>query len=598
MEDLTVKEQKTGWSKTYNLDTSTTTQLQFKQLISQDSNIDVQDIRVLCGGKFLKDDTVTLQASNVKSSTKILILRRPTEDNNASTTSSSSQPITTPIQQEEQKIKRLQRIRRAAEEMARREGGGTSRNERYHMVLENQNGEKVRLPRDQTQRLMTGMCMQKIGQSFMKKKEYRDALDCFEMADEEWRLVDPQIMSTVDNYANLNIDLVWTMYQMKDLGALNAAKSRLTIAQQILERAHGKNQERLLQIRNGFSPELILYARLHLLQAIVAYHDNNYREAQQLLWKSEFELKNLVLEPHLVDGLIQMGFSEQESKEALRASRKNVENSINFILQQREIKEKRRQEDRKRREERREQLRIGVTSDGSLVNIQTLNQLTKMGYDRDLVIEALKLTNNHEDNTQFLLLNQKDMLEGCAEKTIWKRLTDITKLTELLNMGFDLHLCHFALKKTNNVLDQAVNLLIEGRVNPQTLQTNLHDPRTVDDDIYGDTEMTESQQEESDEQQQEEQQQQQTDDSATSPDEDQEENNNLAQQQQRQEANERLKQLLEQRRKQQQQEDEMEELIYKEIVLNMENADFDPDDDLSNELSILTQYLSKFTTSK
>jgi fructose-1,6-bisphosphatase/inositol monophosphatase family enzyme len=104
----------------------------------------------LAGGKFLKDDGATLAQQTVKSSSKILLLRKPVENqvvepivhvNNEQNEKKRKQ-----MQEEEDKVRRIKRIRAAAEELARRQDGGTGRHDSYHLTLTDQNGRPVKLP--------------------------------------------------------------------------------------------------------------------------------------------------------------------------------------------------------------------------------------------------------------------------------------------------------------------------------------------------------------------------------------------------------------------------------------------------------------------
>jgi hypothetical protein len=68
----------------------------------------------------------------------------------------------------------------------------------------------------------------------MRSKEYREALDMYTVSDEEFRKLSPTLIDMVDNYAYLNVDMVWCMYQLQDPELLFNAKHRLNMAQNML----------------------------------------------------------------------------------------------------------------------------------------------------------------------------------------------------------------------------------------------------------------------------------------------------------------------------------------------------------------------------
>ena len=79
-------------------------------------------------------------------------------------------------------------------------------------------------------------------------------------------------------WIQLNIyfaDIAWTYFLMQNLDHFKDAAWRIDQAEKMLKNSHGPNQERLIAVKGGACPEMVIYARLFLLQAIVAYHSQS-----------------------------------------------------------------------------------------------------------------------------------------------------------------------------------------------------------------------------------------------------------------------------------------------------------------------------------
>lgn len=116
------------------------------------------------------------------------------------------------------------------------------------------------------------------------------------------------LLSTVDNYAVLQLDVVWCYQALQQLDCLNNARERLERAEDCFKRCYGEQQSRLQQIKVWEKPrasehwashhthvcvysvcvsgsqghtggEDVLFLRLYLLQSLLAYHDGNKSQA-------------------------------------------------------------------------------------------------------------------------------------------------------------------------------------------------------------------------------------------------------------------------------------------------------------------------------
>lgn len=317
------------------------------------------------------------------------------------------------------------------------------------------------------------MTLQKKGKSLVRKQKYLDALECFREGDNAFQRVPSNLLSAVDNYALCQIDMVWCMLKLKAPEMVGEAKRRLTVARQILEQVHGKNLERLKQVKHNFTPEQAIYPRLHMLLCIGEFHDNNIFEAKRWLNYTDLELKTLMIKPEQATALLNMGFSNREVRIALRAANGDLSAATNFILQKRDKEATRRQAERERKQRRQKQLAFGTTNNGSLIDIDMLDKLKRQApstVDEDLVVYALKQTNNKDHLAIQLLTDEykRKVCEANVEKEVWTRVEPSSKtLQQVMQLGFDETRSRYALKKTRGRVQEAINSLLEGSINPQ-----------------------------------------------------------------------------------------------------------------------------------
>eukprot|EP00003_Mantamonas_plastica_P021158 TRINITY_DN341_c0_g3_i1.p1 TRINITY_DN341_c0_g3~~TRINITY_DN341_c0_g3_i1.p1 ORF type:complete len:410 (+),score=199.37 TRINITY_DN341_c0_g3_i1:163-1392(+) len=168
--------------------------------------------------------------------------------------------------------------------------------------------------------------------------------------------------------------------------------------------------ERLLNLRQGFVPEMALYTRLHILQGAVAYFNGNEHIAKQYFQQAHKELKDLEMDEEAFTQMLLMGYEDLEIRRALRATNNSIVNATQYVQMKREQAEEKRMEEFKRMKERKEQLKLGKTTNKKLVNLQFRDSLVSMGYSESLVIEALKQTDNDLNESIELLTNNPELL--------------------------------------------------------------------------------------------------------------------------------------------------------------------------------------------
>lgn len=151
----------------------------------------------------------------------------------------------------------------------------------------------------------------------------------------------------------------------------------------------------------------MLLMRLHLLQAIVLYHQNKRKESLQLLKKAQEELLALKVDANSLSLLIELGYSAAEARLGLRATNGDVNIAANYINENREKRAQSRRKAKADRIFRKEKMKLGKCKDGiHYVNPDFVKMLVNMGYNREAARIALQNTNNNiSESIQFIQEN-------------------------------------------------------------------------------------------------------------------------------------------------------------------------------------------------
>lgn len=347
-------------------------------------------INLICAGRILKDDnqTLTLTQLGIKNNSKIL-----------ATVTSPQQGQSLVV--EEQSSHRLARIRAAATALAERHADGSLPLEDFNIEVEDQSGQKVRLGSEIDQRaVMMGLMLHAKGKRFIRKGNYKDALEVLTMGEESFSICDPKVIELIDNVPILQIDMVWCYFMLRDIRWLSDAGKRLEMARAGIERAHGKDSLRLRLLQGGRYPEVALHLRLELLEGVVAFHSGQLEKSRQALASAKAKFVQLQVPDEALSLVMSMGYTQRDAKRALRMNNQDVGGAIDFLVEEKAKKMQKDEEDLKRRDEIREQKRYGVTPLKKAVDLERLNELVTIGFEKELAAEALR---RNENDTQKAL---------------------------------------------------------------------------------------------------------------------------------------------------------------------------------------------------
>ncbi|KAG8009685.1 NEDD8 ultimate buster 1 [Nibea albiflora] len=226
------------------------------------------------------------------------------------------------------------------------------------------------LPRDGKKALILAMGFHEKGRSLMKKKQFDNALCHLLQADQQF--------SSVDNYAVLQLDIVWCYRALEALSCLDDGKSRLQRAEDCFLQCYGEQQQRLLMIKS-----------------LLSYIEGNDAQARHQLSKVESLYSRLCLDSEKMAQLMTLGFTEREARLGLRACQGDLQEAAIHISNQRQIL----------LDSSQASLVTNNNTDG--VSPDKVEQLLYLGFERAVSEAALRLTGGDvQSATQLLLDNQ------------------------------------------------------------------------------------------------------------------------------------------------------------------------------------------------
>uniref|UniRef100_A0A6Q2XZP3 UBA domain-containing protein n=1 Tax=Esox lucius TaxID=8010 RepID=A0A6Q2XZP3_ESOLU len=368
----------------------------------------LQYIKLILNGKTLIPEK-RLDEQNVKNNSKVMVLR-------------VSEPERKKQLLEEEKKKKtkdesVQRTQKGFQILSERDGTDDPATTPF-LEIADQKGNPLKIPPSEKKALILAVGFHEKGRALMKRKQYDAALSHLVQADDQFSKCGSMLLSTVDNYAVLQLDIVWCYRALEALSCLDDGKQRLLRAEDCFVRCYGEQQQRLRQIKGNTGREEVLFLRLYLLQSLLAYLDGNEHQARQKLMKVEDLYGRLCLDPGKMTELMGLGFSEQDARLGLRACHGNVDEAALHITNRRQEKEEMKQKEREKRRRRLEALStLGEMGFAKRDAAQALHQthgdvdraygMLYLGFEPEVAEAALRMTGGDlHGATQLLLDNQ------------------------------------------------------------------------------------------------------------------------------------------------------------------------------------------------
>ncbi|XP_053491137.1 NEDD8 ultimate buster 1-like isoform X2 [Ictalurus furcatus] len=387
-----------------------------------------------------------LDEQNVKNNSKVMVLK---------VTEPEGKKAMVDEEEKERLIEQsMQRTRKGFQILSERDGSEDPETTPFLEIADHK-GNPIQIPAREKKALILAMGFHEKGRALMKKKEYDEARGYLVQADKQFSKCGSVLLNTVDNYAVLQLDIVWCYRALEDLSRLKDGKERLQQAENCFLKCYGDDQQRLQNIKGNTGGEEVLFLRLYLLQSLLAYLERNKNQAAKKLKQGEELYSQLCLDPEKMTQLLSIGFTEQDARLGLRACRGNVEAAVMHITRRMEERDEIKKKDRQR--------------------LEDINTLVELGYNKKSAAQALHVTNGHLDEAYRFLLNSSqasssgtpqpdtdrqtevDQERDEIKKKDRQRLEDINTLVEL---GYNKKSAAQALHVTNGHLDEAYRFLL------------------------------------------------------------------------------------------------------------------------------------------
>uniref|UniRef100_A0A0L8IGF7 Ubiquitin-like domain-containing protein n=1 Tax=Octopus bimaculoides TaxID=37653 RepID=A0A0L8IGF7_OCTBM len=196
--------------------------------IAEMCGVQTENIKMIVSGRLLSDEQ-SLCDQNVKCNSLVLVI--------------VSQFTPSEVHIMEGSMMDLANSRKEAEILSSKVED--SSDDTPFLEITDQNGRPLKLPASEKKALAFAMALNEKGRSYLKQKDYSSALILLLEADSEFKKCRSDILSAVDNFALVNLDIVWCYQQLQNIDELPDADKRLKICEDCFHQSYGANLERL-----------------------------------------------------------------------------------------------------------------------------------------------------------------------------------------------------------------------------------------------------------------------------------------------------------------------------------------------------------------
>ncbi|XP_062235636.1 NEDD8 ultimate buster 1 isoform X2 [Platichthys flesus] len=417
-----------------------------------DQEFGLRHIKLILNGRTLSPHE-RLDEQGVKNHSKVMVLKVSDAE--------LKQLMSEEEQRRNQQSENLQRTQKGFQILSERDGSEDSSNVPF-LEIADQKGNPLKIPHRERKALILAMGFHEKGRSLMKRKQYDDALCHLLQADQQFSVCGSALLSSVDNFSVLQLDIVWCYRALEALACLEDGRSRLQQAEDGFLRCYGARQERLLMIKGNTGREEVLFLRLYLLQSLLSYIEGNDIQARHQLTKVESLFSHLCLDSEKMAQLMALGFSEREARLGLRACQGDLPEAAIHISTRRQEREELKQRERQKRSRRTEDI----------------SALAELGYSRRDAARALHRADGDVNKACEILQDASQAAQATNDSR--GGVASPEKVEQLLYLGFERDASEAALTLMDGDVQSAAQFLLDnqGVLSPPSSSPSTEEPST------------------------------------------------------------------------------------------------------------------------
>ncbi|KAM6900483.1 NEDD8 ultimate buster 1 [Xenentodon cancila] len=400
----------------------------------------LRHIKLILNGRTLTADQ-HLDQQGVKNHSKIMVLKV-----------SDAEQLAKEEEEKKNQSESIQRTQKGFQILSERDGSEDPDSTPY-LEIADQKGNPLKIPHKEKKALILAMGFHEKGRSLMKRKQYGNALCHLLQADQQFSQCGSALLSSVDNYAVLQLDIVWCYRSLEALSCLDDGRSRLQRAEECFLQCYGEHQQRLLMIKGNTGREDALFLRLYLLQTLLSYIEGNDSQARLQLSKVEALYGRLCPDSEKMSQLMALGFTERESRLGLRACQGDLQEAAIHISNCRQERQELMQRERQKKKTR----------------MEAICTLTELGFSRRDAARALHHASGDVDKAYNILLDSSQAAQ--TSSSLREGAVPPEMVEQLLYLGFDHDSAEAALRLTGGDVQSATQLLLDnqGVLSPELL---------------------------------------------------------------------------------------------------------------------------------